>query len=85
MELKFRSDQGRRKVDITFNRTAYGIEMSDRLSIPFLSSSFNRTAYGIEITDRVISVSEPFVLLIAPLMELKYIMDEQEMLWIASF
>ena len=55
----------------TFNRTAYGIEKGkrpERACFPY--RTFNRTAYGIE-NSYAFPDAISFVLLIAPLMELK--------------
>ena len=49
MELKLNKWRLREQAGITFNRTAYGIEIqSDRPTMTD-SYSFNRTAYGIEM------------------------------------
>ena len=56
----------------TFNRTAYGIEIMMSFIRLSKTHSFNRTAYGIEISQEQLLQGLPKLLLIAPLMELKY-------------
>ena len=50
MELKSSCPYAAAKIDSTFNRTAYGIEIEEVIIIHLNHiASFNRTAYGIEI------------------------------------
>ena len=57
-----------------FNRTAYGIEIVYRaFSPPVRLVAFNRTAYGIEIVNVIVILNSQVCLLIAPLMELKFV------------
>ena len=49
MELKSRTTADKLKPLLSFNRTAYGIEISSRVGVIDTSDTFNRTAYGIEI------------------------------------
>ena len=71
MELKFEFPYQPFDVSYTFNRTAYGIEITFFSKIGKSVIPFNRTAYGIEIIEH--TKWFPFyLLLIAPLMELKY-------------
>ena len=72
MELKYYQQVNRLYRQLTFNRTAYGIEMfyySGNSSCD--GDTFNRTAYGIEIGFLFATRAAELSLLIAPLMELK--------------
>ena len=74
MELKFYKISAKQRIGLTFNRTAYGIEIKiiKATRLP-AHQSFNRTAYGIEINYAKEGDTILDTLLIAPLMELKLI------------
>ena len=57
---------------LPFNRTAYGIEIVFQIKHNLSFPAFNRTAYGIEIDRKMYEHADNEILLIAPLMELKY-------------
>ena len=71
MELKSATQLGYSWCCMSFNRTAYGIEIFSALCCIIIIISFNRTAYGIEIQQTYVIAVVVVILLIAPLMELK--------------
>ncbi len=49
MELKLKMESGVSRMEVAFNRTAYGIEIRFLPLVYNFPNSFNRTAYGIEM------------------------------------
>ena len=72
MELKYIIVIASRDFCLSFNRTAYGIEIIYGTIVNDVYRAFNRTAYGIEIIVSSKTGIWSAILLIAPLMELKF-------------